>query len=149
MQCATNREELSRLAAGELEPEREAELRSHVAGCADCARALTALRRIGRELRLMPRPEPPARLLMETRRLIAEELGGGAPEIMTLEEVAEFLRLPLEALDELVAELPAFDVAGFVRVRRQRLMEWLRERERGYLRARAQSEAARTMAGRT
>jgi hypothetical protein len=65
---------------------------------------------------------------------------------MTLDEVAEFLRISLDELEEVVTELPAFEVAGQLRVRRARLLEWVEARERAYRRSSAQSEVARAFA---
>ena len=66
---------------------------------------------------------------------------------MTLDEVAEFLRVSLEELGEVVGELPAFELAGRVRVRRTKLIEWIEKRERAYARGRIESEVAGILAG--
>ena len=50
---------------------------------------------------------------------------------------------PDDELDEIAEELPAFELAGRLRVRRQRLMEWIEHREQSYARG-----ATATMAGR-
>ena len=64
---------------------------------------------------------------------------------MTLDEVAAFLRLSDAQLDEVVEELPAFELGGQLRVRRQRLIEWLQQRERDYARQAAGSWAAQAL----
>ena len=150
MECEISYEELARFAAGGLGAERAGRIDEHLESCGACRQRLLALKRVDAGLRALPRLEPRAAAVLEARRLLSVEVRGRqAPDVMTLDEVAEFLRLPLEALDELVTELPAFEVAGFVRVRRERLTEWLCERERSYLRARAESEVARMLAGRS
>ena len=58
----------------------------------------------------------------------------------------KFLRVPVEELGDLSAELPAFEVAGRVRVRRDRLVAWIEEREHDYMRHNIASRVARTMA---
>ena len=62
---------------------------------------------------------------------------------MTLEEVAEFLRISGDELGEIVEELPAFELGGRIRVRRAKLLEWIQQRERDYSRDIASSWAAR------
>ena len=61
---------------------------------------------------------------------------------MTLDEVGEFLRIGPETLSEIAEELPAFELGGQVRVRRERLLEWVRRREQDYARGAAASWAA-------
>ncbi len=143
MDCGITYEELAAFAAGD-----GADLGEHVRTCAACRTRLIALRRVDRDLRLLPRPGPSAGALLEARRVIARETrGAGGPEIMTLCEVAEFLRVPPDALAEVADDLPAFEVGGQVRVRRAQLMEWIAERERAYARSRAESDVAHALAG--
>jgi len=143
MECETSYEELSAFAAGDAE-----HLGDHVRTCAACRARLAALRRVDRDLRLLQQPGPSAGAVLATRRLIARETrGAGGPEIMTLSEVAEFLRVPPDALAEVADDLPAFEIGGQVRVRRTRLIEWIAERERSYARSRAESEVAQALTG--
>jgi len=67
---------------------------------------------------------------------------------MTLSEVAEFLRIGPEEMNDIIGTLPAFEIAGRLRVRREKLMEWVQEKERGYTRANIQSEVSRILSGR-
>ena len=64
---------------------------------------------------------------------------------MTLDEVAAFLRIDPSDLGEVAEELPAFELGGQVRVRRERLIEWIQQRERAYTRQAGESWAAREM----
>jgi len=147
MKCDVTHEELSRLSAGEVTAERARELERHVAACEQCRRRLESLREVDGLLRVMPREEPPAQAVLDARRALASELRSSGPEIMTLQEVAEFLRVSEDEMSDVAAELPAFEVGGRVRVRRARLLEWIEQRERSYMRASIQSEAARVIAG--
>ncbi|MGD2174366.1 MAG: zf-HC2 domain-containing protein [Candidatus Brocadiaceae bacterium] len=148
MSCEITYEQLARFTAGDLEPNEAAEVRDHVEGCAECRRRVESLRRIDRGLNSLRRIEPSASVLMAARRLLsAETRGRSGPEIMTLQEVAEFLRVPEDALEPVADELPAFEIGGHIRVRRTRLVEWIETREHAYARARAESEVARALAG--
>jgi len=142
MDCKTSYEELAAFAAGDAE-----HLGRHVRACAACRERLAVLERVDRDLRLLPRPEPSAGAVLAARRAVARETrSAGGPEVMTLAEVAEFLRLPPDGLSEVAGELPAFEVGGQVRVRRARLVEWIAGRERAYARSLAESEVARLVA---
>ena len=53
-------------------------------------------------------------------------------------QTADFLRITRDQLGEIVEELPAFELAGQIRIRRQRLIEWVQQRERDYSRQASQ-----------
>ena len=144
MDCDVTYEELAAFASDDVAPERAQELRNHAAACPSCRQRLDALARLDAGLRSLPRFETSASALLRTRRLLSEQVrGGGRPELMTLDEVAAFLRISLDELEEVVLELPAFELAGQLRVRRSRLIEWIEARERAYSRSRAETEVAR------
>lgn len=148
MQCSVSCEELSRLAAGELEAGRARELYEHLEECRRCRERVEALRELDASLRTLRRREPPARAVLSARRALARELrGGGEPDIMTLEEAAEFLRIPLDDLEQVLGGLPAFELAGHIRVRRDRLIEWIEQRELIYTRRNIESSLARAWSG--
>ncbi len=147
MECEVSYEELSRFASGELDEERAWQVQDHLRSCERCRRHEAALRALDGRLRQLRRIEPPAGAVLEARRTLSRQVRGGGPEVMTLGEVAEFLRVPQDALAEVMEELPAFELGGYVRVRRARLVEWIEQRERAYVRARAESEVAQILAG--
>jgi hypothetical protein len=145
MRCEqTDHEELAAYEAGELSENRRRELAAHLATCRVCQGRREAIRRADLALgRLRPSRTPPGALLA-TRRALRRELGRvPAPEVMTLDEVAEFLRLAPEQLAELLLELPAFELGGQLRVRRSRLVAWIETRERERARAAAATWVAR------
>jgi len=146
MKCEVTYEELSALAAGDLAAERTGQLEQHLPTCAECRRRLDAIGALDARLRSLRRLEPSAAVTLRARRLFSRELRA-APEVMTLGEVAEFLRVSLDDLGEIVAELPAFELAGRVRVRRTKLIEWIEKRERAYARSNMESEVAGILAG--
>ena len=146
MSCDVTYEELAALAAGELPAAREAEVLAHLGDCERCRRRVNALQQADGVLATLRPARPPAEAVLAARRALADVLRRRqAPEIMTLEEVAEFLRLTLDQLADVAEELPAFELAGQVRVRRARLIEWIERREGDYSRQRAGSWAAHGM----
>ncbi|MFP4058040.1 MAG: zf-HC2 domain-containing protein [Candidatus Brocadiia bacterium] len=143
MPCQVACDELSRYQAGDLAAEAAERLREHVAACPACRERLERLRRLDAALARLGRGEPPPGTLLRSRRAVAQTLRvRERRELMTLDEVAAFLRIGLDDLAEIVLELPAFEVAGHVRVRRSRLIEWVAGRERAWSRSSAESEVA-------
>jgi len=109
-----------------------------------CRKRLDALRDADAAVRAWPRHEPSAGAVLAARRALAEEIRRPAsPEILTLEDIAEILRVTPAELSEVVDQLPAFELAGQIRVRRARLIEWIRRRERDYTRQAVAHWAAR------
>ncbi len=144
MRCNIPYEDLVTYADDDLDAGRLEEIRHHVAQCPSCQQRLEALKQVDTMLAESAKAQPPAEAVLAARRAIAQALGRGhANEMMTLEEVAEFLRLNPQQLGEIVEELPAFELAGQIRVRRERLMQWVQQRERDYSRQTGESWVAR------
>lgn len=90
--------------------------------------------------------KPPRDLDGLLREVMAQEVPGGqrirervlaegrpvSAEIMTLAEVAAFLRISEVELGEIADSLPAFELANQILVRKSRLLEWIEEREGHY-----------------
>ena len=145
MACEIPPEELSRFVAGDLGAEEQRRVDEHLATCAACRAKAESLRQLDENLRLLPRHMLSSDAILNVRRaLAAETRESRRPELMTLEEVADFLRISLDGLEEIVLDLPAFEVAGQLRVRRAKLLEWIEERERSFRRTTAESEVARS-----
>jgi len=141
-------EALAEFAAGDMAADRARAIEEHLPQCERCRRRLEALRKADALVQALPRMEPSARASLNVRRAVSKEIrGGDAPEIMTLDEVARFLRISPDALEEIAEELPAFELGGQIRVRRARLVEWVEERERRHVRSNAESQAARVVRG--
>jgi len=148
VKCDVSDELLAALTAGDLPAEPAGRIERHARRCRRCRARLAAIRAADGALAALPRFAPsPAALLAARRALAGAARGGAEPEIMTLPEVAEFLRIDEAALGEIADELPAFELAGRVRVRRARLLEWIARRESDFAREAAASWAARAMAG--
>jgi anti-sigma factor RsiW len=148
MTCEFRPEELAAFAAGDLPRARAEEIHSHVARCGHCAVRLAALRRLDEGLRTLGRFEPSADAVLSARRAAASAIDRRSlPEIMTPEEAAQFLRVDRDDIGEVLAEVPAFEIAGKVRIRRDRLLAWIAERERAFAREALQSEVAGILTG--
>ena len=142
MSCEVRYEELATYAAGDLASEANRCIADHVRTCAVCSDRLQAICRTDAILAAIRPVRPTARTILETRRILAEVIHPQEPsEIMTLEVAATFLRIGLDELEDIIDELPAFELAGQVRIRRSRLLEWIAQRERVYSRRSAASWA--------
>lgn len=143
MICPFTDEQLAAWSSGAAEP--PGEWAGHVADCPTCQTRLAALDQLDHLLRqAITRPVPAA---VAGRVRAALQGQWESAEILTLEEAAAFLRLSSAQLDEIADELPAFELAGQIRVRKTKLLEWIEARERAYLRAITQSRTRRIIHG--
>jgi hypothetical protein len=102
------------------------------------------LRHIDRALAELPPLMASAEAQMRALRA-ADGIAGTASStdaILTLNEVAAFLRLTPSQMDDVAADLPAFELGGQLRVRRSRLLEWVAVREAAYRREQAYGTGA-------
>ena len=146
MNCELTHEEVAAYAAGEGDAAHRAHVKRHLAKCAACRERTDAIGRADRELTHPPPFAPSPEAVERTRAAIAQELAHlNPPEIMTLEEAGRMLRLSPEELGEIASELPAFELAGRIRIRRGRLLEWIAQREKRYRSAGVESQVARLL----
>ena len=83
----------------------------HVAACDRCQARLARIEKIDRALGSEANQLVAAGVLHRVRRAVAEEMGQGtSTEVMTLNEAAAFLRLSPDDMDEVVPELPVFEI---------------------------------------
>jgi hypothetical protein len=141
MECEWSCLELAEYAAGEPSDK----IHRHLPECESCRRRIEAIRKTDAALQAIPRLEPTDTAVLRIRQALGREIRGhDAHEVMTLEDVADFLRATPEALLDLLDDLPAFEFAGQIRVRRSRLIEWVEERERRYLAEKMESQMSRS-----
>jgi hypothetical protein len=108
-------------------------LAAHAEGCPDCHQRLADLRRQAEALRADLQRDLPADVLVRARQVMPSMGAAEArPEVMTLDEVARYLQVGLDELDPIAADLPAFEVAGQIRVRHAELLRWIARREQDY-----------------
>lgn len=133
MNCEVTYDKLTAFAAGDLDEKGLAEIREHSEDCHRCTKRLEIIQKADSVLSTLLPVFPPPSTVLAARRAISEVTRNVLrPEIMTLEEVAEFLRITPDELGEIAEDLPAFELAGQIRIRRTRLIEWIQQRERDY-----------------
>jgi hypothetical protein len=95
----------------------------------------------------MPRRAPSPAGLLDARRALSQSIDDRRPpgehDVMSLEEVARYLRISEEDLEAIADQLPTFEIAGRIRVRRARLVEWIEQRELLQMRERMRGELTR------
>jgi len=137
MKCEACRERLSELEAGELNETLAGAIRSHLRDCSACARLLAAMQGVEELAAVLPDGGPSHSLSVRILARVEEWLSPdpqSLPEIMTPEQLARFLNVPLEQLE--VGSLPGFEIGGELRFRKDRVLEWIEAREREYERGR-------------
>lgn len=130
---------------GELDDAEQADLDRHLAECEDCRSEVEGVATVRESLAPAPDEEGPGLdVLARVKRRLATAAEAAAPvaEVLTPEEVAAFLQITLEELYENLDQLPVFEFAGRVRIRRRALEAWIEEKEQSF---RQQSLAARRL----
>jgi hypothetical protein len=146
MTCVLTHEELAAWLAEDCVSERAAQIAAHVNECEGCRGRVASLHKVDQALHTLAGPEPPAACSRRALDAALAETRASRPqEVMTLEDVAAFLRIPPDDLEEVAEELPAFEIAGHVRVRRAKLLEWIERRERQHRKNITESELAQAL----
>jgi excisionase family DNA binding protein len=128
MNCAEFAEAKHDLLDERLPEETAREARAHAQGCAACRSDLQSLQRLLAALEGAAADELPraARTRVMGALLAAAQ---GAPEIMTLPEVAAYLRVSEATVRSALDRIPHFDVGGELRFRRAGLDRWIEREE--------------------
>jgi anti-sigma factor RsiW len=121
---------------GELDEAATAQLRAHASRCAQCAEELRASERLRALLCRSAAEEPTQATLGRVRAVLAAAAEAEAartrsdpPAIMTLGEVATYLRVSATEARRLAHQIPHFLVAGRLRFRRQMVERWIETQE--------------------
>ena len=121
----------------ELAEEAAKEVQAHAEACAACGRELRELERLRGWLAQSagegPREEASGRVRMALREAAereAERVRAQPPAIMTLPEVAEYLRVGQTEARRIAYEIPHFQIAGLLRFRREMVERWIDGQER-------------------
>ena len=139
--------ELAWAPPSELTPEEEAEVAAHRETCAACAAEINDVD-ILRDVLVGgdgDEEEPPGPELLErVKSRLAQAAPAPTAEVLTIEELAQLLRVPVDEVYAHLGELPAFEFAGRVRFRRAAVERWIEEQEERW---RSQALTANLRAG--
>ncbi len=125
---------LSAYQSGELSPEERASIAKHLQHCDACQQHIHSFAQLDRLCAQDPTPVLEPKLARDILRDVLQEqrnarVAKAPSDIMTLEEVASFLRVTPQELEWELDSLPVFSFAGRLRIRRDRLLDWIQERE--------------------
>jgi hypothetical protein len=136
MSCDTFREHVWAL-PDELTPEESEALRAHLEVCAACRAEADTRGSIGTALAAAEGEEAPGDEVLDrvrSRLAPAETSPTPVGEVMTPEELAAYLQVPVADVFENLEALPAFEFGGYVRFRRRAIDHWLEEQEQRWRR---------------
>lgn len=135
-------EELLSIAGGYPEFTVSKEASAHLASCPYCSERAGEILKAFDLLNSLPVPVSPAGLagritadlddVVRREPDFSETAHAATPsnEIMTPEELALFLKVPIDTVYELLADLPHLNLAGQIRFRRGSILNWLDGTER-------------------
>lgn len=133
MNCEQCQKLLSEFEADELTEEHAAKVHKHVDQCCECSELLRALEVSTALVCKLIDEEPPRsmslRVLGKVDEMLSPDLTD-APDILSPELLARFLGISLERLEDDIHLIPGFEIAGQLRFRKERVLEWIEERER-------------------
>jgi hypothetical protein len=117
---------------GDLADSATEDFARHLESCDSCRREVAEVQRIKSAIQESFETPLPDEADLRIRRTIHETLGiseSPRDEILTLEQVATILHVSLPEVVTMLDRLPAFELAGRIRIRRDRLMEWIHGQE--------------------
>lgn len=119
----------------ELSAEESEALAAHVAACEACAAEADGVAAVRTGLAPAADEEPPGdELLARVKTRLARAAPAPTADILTVEELAQLLRVSPDEVYEHLDELPAFEFAGRVRFRRRAIEQWIEEQEQRWRR---------------
>jgi len=110
-------------------------METHLAACPDCADKVAGLKKTAASVDKIaetPVPEFLGERLSASfeKKQPAAENHEALSEIMTPQELGEFLKVPIGTIYELLSDIPYLTLAGQIRFRRSSVERWLELREK-------------------
>ena len=138
-ECTSYVDLLSPFERDELDGELHRRVHDHLATCPSCAEAVRQYRELSalvESARSAPVDDVPRSLIRSLKKELqnsrSDEVDGSPPplpEILTLDEVAAYLRIEIDDLEDEIATMPVFELGGRIRMRRSALLEWINDKE--------------------
>jgi excisionase family DNA binding protein len=111
-------------------------VREHLAGCTTCRNDLRELNAITAAARMLNDVEPGANTILRTMEAIHAD--ATAPRrtefgpVMDIEELADYLHVDRDTVEEYLEDLPYFELGGKLLFRRKSIENWIEAREQGF-----------------
>ncbi|MFC1582154.1 zf-HC2 domain-containing protein [Planctomycetota bacterium] len=152
MKCRECREQLSEYQAGDLREDISRAIEEHLGECPECAAELAAFDKLDNLVDKLAQLEPAAETILNIKNQTVFKM----PEVtrktefgpvMDMAELADFMRVSIEAVEESIDELPCFEFGGKILFRRKSIEEWLEHKERDHGFSKLESDVNSILAG--
>jgi len=137
MDCVTCSSLLSAFHAGDLAEVDSRGVAAHLENCDDCAGNLATFGALDELVRGLPRYSPSTRALLRVKSASAFPVPPAPARmefgtVLDMDELAEFLRVGRETLEEYLDQIPCFELGGKLLFRRKSVEAWIESREHSY-----------------
>lgn len=136
MNCEGCGQVLSEYLDGDLTEEAGREAREHLEICKPCRRKLGVLERIAAVAKELPRHAPGTEVVLDISSSIHSQSRTGKKTefgpVMDIEEVADFLRVEKQTVEESLDEIPCFELGGHLLFRKKSIEEWIEDKEKSF-----------------
>ncbi len=151
MDCQACREYLSPLQAHELEADREREVQAHLETCEDCRKELQNLKQLDQMIQKLPQHKPADAGIINVKMQTVMNKPEENPRmefgpVMNLSDLAAYLRVSRETVEEYIEEIPCFQFGDQVLFRRKSVEEWIEQREQDFGLQKLESQVNRILA---
>jgi hypothetical protein len=150
MDCKECSSLLSEFQTNELDKTKSREVEEHLSACIECAKEFESYNRLDELVKGLPRYIPSEDAVLSLKSFIAHAgpASRGRTEfgaVMDSEELAEFLRVSMDILEQYIEEIPCFELGGKLLFRKESIEQWIAERERDFGFQKLESEVNRIL----
>ncbi|MFC1852980.1 zf-HC2 domain-containing protein [candidate division CSSED10-310 bacterium] len=116
---------------GEMTAEETRDFELHLTACPTCQHRIKELQVMRNALQDVSDLKLPDEADLRIRHQLHEQIGDGSEgdEILDIEGLAQLLKIPVSEVVKRLNELPAFEIAGRIRFRRDRIEKWIHDQE--------------------
>lgn len=137
MDCESCRLLLSEFQAGELEGARSAQVEAHLEQCAECRKELESYDRLDDLVKGMKKHEASDDAVIAVTSFVSDVPASVQPRtefgpVLDIEDLAEYMRVTSDVIDEYLEEIPCFEFGGKILFRKTSIEEWIERRENDF-----------------
>ena len=150
MDCNECSSLLSEYQADELDKGKSRQVEEHLSACVECTKKFESYNRLDELVKGLPKYTPSGETILSLKSFIAHagpasrrrtEFGA----VMDSEELAEFLRISIDILEQYIEEIPCFELGGKLLFRKESIEQWIAEREKDFGFQKLESEVNRIL----
>lgn len=131
--CDKYQELVPEFLEGALDADAAADVATHLADCAACRAELGFVRNLTAAARRLPQPKVSDEAVLRMMERVRH--GPGQPRriefgpVLDVKDLAEYLRMDVDALEPHLADIPCFELGGKLLFRRQTVEAWIQQKE--------------------